>query len=91
MPTIPTCAEVKVGAGLGPPVRRHWFRRAARIAWRGIREWCGDSAYELYLRSKARQSSTVLHRTTKPPLFPPESLLLMIRPFQDLVSSKIRE
>ena len=22
--------------------------------WRGIREWCGDAAYELYLESHAR-------------------------------------
>jgi len=57
MPAIATRAEIKVRAGLGPPVRRHWFRRAARIAWRGLREWCGDSDYELYLRSKATQSS----------------------------------
>jgi uncharacterized short protein YbdD (DUF466 family) len=57
MPAIAMRAEVKVRTGLGPPVRPHWFRRAARIAWRGLREWCGDSAYELYLRSNARQSS----------------------------------
>ena len=24
--------------------------------WRGIREWCGDAAYELYLESHARHS-----------------------------------
>ena len=36
------------------------MRRAAKIAWllmrrlwRGLREWCGDAAYESYLRSKS--------------------------------------
>jgi hypothetical protein len=23
--------------------------------WRGLREWCGDSAYERYLRAPARK------------------------------------
>jgi uncharacterized short protein YbdD (DUF466 family) len=27
--------------------------RFARRFWRGIREWCGDAAYERYLRSSA--------------------------------------
>ena len=29
-------------------------RRFLRRFWRGLREWCGDAAYESYLRSKAR-------------------------------------
>jgi len=29
------------------------IRRVARSFWRGVREWCGDSAYERYLRSLA--------------------------------------
>lgn len=36
------------------------FRQATKLAarwmrrfWRGIREWCGDAAYERYLRSNA--------------------------------------
>jgi uncharacterized short protein YbdD (DUF466 family) len=29
------------------------IRRVARRFWRGVREWCGDSAYERYLRSLA--------------------------------------
>jgi hypothetical protein len=40
------------------------MRRAAKITsrillrfWRGLREWCGDAAYETYLRSKGTQSS----------------------------------
>jgi len=32
------------------------IRRVARRFWRGVREWCGDSAYERYMRSSARQS-----------------------------------
>lgn len=38
------------------------MRKAAKQAkhflhlfWRGFREWCGDAAYESYLRSKASQ------------------------------------
>jgi uncharacterized short protein YbdD (DUF466 family) len=29
---------------------RRWLRRF----WRGVREWCGDTAYERYLFAKAR-------------------------------------
>ena len=32
------------------------IRRFARRFWRGVREWCGDSAYERYLRSSVAQS-----------------------------------
>jgi len=28
-------------------------KRFLRRFWRGLREWCGDAAYERYLRSKA--------------------------------------
>jgi uncharacterized short protein YbdD (DUF466 family) len=28
-----------------------------RRFWRGVREWCGDAAYERYLRSKGRQQA----------------------------------
>lgn len=34
------------------PVAKN-IRRLARHFWRGVREWCGDSAYERYLRSLA--------------------------------------
>jgi uncharacterized short protein YbdD (DUF466 family) len=32
--------------------------------WRGIREWCGDAAYEQYLRASAKRScdSQVMNR-----------------------------
>jgi uncharacterized short protein YbdD (DUF466 family) len=29
------------------------MRRFGRRFWRGLREWCGDAAYERYLRSAA--------------------------------------
>jgi uncharacterized short protein YbdD (DUF466 family) len=39
------------------------MRRASRITsrflrrfWRGLREWCGDTAYERYLRSAGARS-----------------------------------
>jgi uncharacterized short protein YbdD (DUF466 family) len=28
----------------------------ARSTWRGLREWCGDAAYERYLRSAGVKS-----------------------------------
>ncbi len=28
-------------------------KRFLRRFWRGLREWCGDAAYENYLRSKS--------------------------------------
>jgi len=34
-----------------------FLRRFVRRFWRGLREWCGDAAYESYLRSKAREAS----------------------------------
>lgn len=33
------------------------FARSLRSAWRGLREWCGDTAYERYLSSRATRSS----------------------------------
>ena len=34
------------------------IRRFARRVWRGVREWCGDAAYERYLRSSAAQGDS---------------------------------
>ncbi len=35
------------------------IKHFVRVFWRGIREWCGDAAYERYLRSlAARQCPT---------------------------------
>jgi len=42
------------------------IKRFARIFWRGLREWCGDAAYERYLRSlNAQQSPTTLALTAE--------------------------
>jgi len=35
-------------------------KRLARLFWRGIREWCGDTAYERYLRSLADRPSNTM-------------------------------
>jgi uncharacterized short protein YbdD (DUF466 family) len=32
--------------------------RSCRAVWRGLREWCGDAAYERYLASRATRTST---------------------------------
>lgn len=42
---------------------RRWFRRF----WRGVREWCGDAAYERYLRSK--ETNCCGHRILTPEEF----------------------
>jgi uncharacterized short protein YbdD (DUF466 family) len=41
------------------PRTTHWHRvrRFVRRVWRGIRDWCGDSAYERYLSATQRQHS----------------------------------
>jgi uncharacterized short protein YbdD (DUF466 family) len=31
--------------------------RSLRSVWRGLREWCGDAAYERYLSSRATRAS----------------------------------
>jgi uncharacterized short protein YbdD (DUF466 family) len=32
--------------------------RFLRRFWRGLREWCGDAAYETYLLSRGRHSAS---------------------------------
>ena len=32
-------------------------RHSLRRFWRGLREWCGDAAYERYLGAKGRQDA----------------------------------
>jgi uncharacterized short protein YbdD (DUF466 family) len=32
-------------------------KRFLRRFWRGLREWCGDAAYERYLRSRGTRES----------------------------------
>ena len=38
-------------------MRRAWGsgKHVAAILWRGLREWCGDSAYEKYANCAARK------------------------------------
>jgi uncharacterized short protein YbdD (DUF466 family) len=40
------------------------LRRVAARVWLGIREWCGDAAYERYVKSQRRRgcATTVLTR-----------------------------
>jgi uncharacterized short protein YbdD (DUF466 family) len=39
--------------------------RALRSVWRGLREWCGDAAYERYLSSAATRSSAEVPLTAR--------------------------
>lgn len=39
-----------------PRGARSRMRLLLRHLWHGLREWCGDAAYERYLRSEARTS-----------------------------------
>jgi uncharacterized short protein YbdD (DUF466 family) len=32
------------------------FSNGSREVWRGLRQWCGDSAYETYLASSNRRN-----------------------------------
>jgi uncharacterized short protein YbdD (DUF466 family) len=36
---------------------RSLVARSLRSLWRGLREWCGDAAYERYLASRATRVS----------------------------------
>ena len=42
-------------------ILKRWTRRF----WRGVREWCGDTAYEHYLRSVARRSDASVALTAE--------------------------
>jgi uncharacterized short protein YbdD (DUF466 family) len=39
-------------------VARHRINRALRALWRGVREWCGDAAYDRYLASRATREAS---------------------------------
>ena len=62
----------KSGTGFSLPVYGSWSHRMTRRIWRGLREWCGDAAYESYLRSKGSQSASC--RTLTPAEFYVEQL-----------------
>jgi uncharacterized short protein YbdD (DUF466 family) len=56
--TVDTSASFPGGAGARSGVTR--WRRAQKLVrslWRGLREWCGDSAYEHYLRATQKSNS----------------------------------
>ena len=36
-----------------------WIKRLAAKLWLGIREWCGDSAYERYVEAQRTNSEKV--------------------------------
>jgi uncharacterized short protein YbdD (DUF466 family) len=52
-------------AAAGSLTLRQRCEKIARRTWRGIREWCGDAAYEAYLRSKSRRHSAGRPLTAK--------------------------
>ncbi len=60
------------GTGFSLSSHRAWSWRAASDLWRGLREWCGDAAYERYLRSAVTRSSSC--RTLTPAEFYVEQL-----------------
>jgi uncharacterized short protein YbdD (DUF466 family) len=39
------------------PRRLASARKVVRRFWQGVREWCGDAAYDRYLSSRAQQMS----------------------------------
>jgi uncharacterized short protein YbdD (DUF466 family) len=41
------------------------IQTALRKMWRGVREWCGDAAYETYLRSAAKHHGSCVRLTAK--------------------------
>ena len=49
-----------------------FIRQLGRLFWRGLREWCGDAAYERYLRSAVTHSGS--SRTLTPAEFYVEQL-----------------
>jgi uncharacterized short protein YbdD (DUF466 family) len=64
--------SVLSGTGFNLSTCFAWMRRMARVAWRGLREWCGDAAYERYLRSARTRSGT--HELLSPTEFYVEQL-----------------
>ncbi len=58
MARITAHAEIKAGAAPGRPASHSRLSRILRIAWRALRDWCGDAAYEQYLRSRGARSAS---------------------------------
>lgn len=55
MATIANPSATRGLPGSGALTVRQRFEKIVRRFWRGIREWCGDAAYESYLRSLRRR------------------------------------
>jgi uncharacterized short protein YbdD (DUF466 family) len=45
-------SQSNIGKRARARTARIWLAYAVRHLWQGIREWCGDSAYERYLCSQ---------------------------------------
>jgi len=58
MATIANPSTTRELAANGRPTMRQRIEKIARQTWRGIREWCGDAAYESYLRSVRRRHAS---------------------------------
>jgi uncharacterized short protein YbdD (DUF466 family) len=46
-------------------MRWHRAQRLVRRLWRGVRDWCGDSAYERYLIAVRRRNSAPCQALTE--------------------------
>ncbi|HEX4545122.1 MAG TPA: CstA-like transporter-associated (seleno)protein [Candidatus Acidoferrum sp.] len=55
----------KRGTGFSLSSHLAWPGRLAINLWRGLREWCGDAAYERYLRSKGANSGSCRRLTAE--------------------------
>jgi uncharacterized short protein YbdD (DUF466 family) len=58
MPSVPAEAHRHAGKPRAF-VFAIWTRRLAAKLWLGIREWCGDSAYERYVQAQRTKSEKV--------------------------------
>ena len=46
------CMDVKCGQRPAILATTRWFANAASKVWVGIREWCGDNAYDRYVQAQ---------------------------------------
>jgi uncharacterized short protein YbdD (DUF466 family) len=58
-------STARAGVGFDSVALRQWLERLVRQMWRGIREWCGDAAYESYLRSRRTRRAAGCPLTAK--------------------------
>jgi uncharacterized short protein YbdD (DUF466 family) len=55
MPTA-TMRQHRDARGAFATTTWHRVQKSTRRVWRGIRDWCGDSAYERYLSATKRRN-----------------------------------